>query len=582
MMRIWTNARLRIIALAILGSIFGSLGGFWLGRAILLRTANAALSVYAQELNRSSDILSEETNSIFVKMNASTIPVCSNQDLAELQAQIFRSVHIKDIGRTHDGKLYCSAILGRLAHPYFEGKPSLVLDSGANVYTHVPVLIDAKGGGNATIVEAGDVDVVLNSNAFGDWDRPNIDYMLVAFNRELGQVTQIAGSTLEIGPAWVLSQDSQIFRGTIYRKICSASHSVCAVTAERLPDVWRSSISTQIAYSAMGGFAGLSFALVLSLLYWRASGLGYQLLRAVRKNSSSLQLVYQPILDVGTGRCIGAEALLRWKDHNGASIPPDVFIPIAEERGFINEVTAFVVRHATNDLAQLMRNSESFTLSINIAASDLGDERLVEQLRDQVHLAGIHTGQIALELTERSTADLTFVRDAIQRLKTVGYKVHIDDFGIGFSSLSYIDQLSVNAIKIDQAFTRTIGTDAMIAPILSQMVEMASSLGLEIVVEGVETEAQRNYLAASDKNLRAQGWYYSRPLTAEALRLFESQNKATQDSVMSQNECKPAPPECLPGLDSTSKTRASDRSDVRHESGPVIGALTSTPSPANL
>jgi len=226
--------------------------------------------------------------------------------------------------------------------------------------------------------------------------------------------------------------------------------------------------------------------------------------------------------------------------------------------------------------------SESFTLSINIAASDLGDERLVEQLRDQVHLAGIHPGQIALELTERSTADLTFVRDAIQRLKTVGYKVHIDDFGIGFSSLSYIDQLSVNAIKIDQAFTRTIGTDAMIAPILSQMVEMASSLGLEIVVEGVETEAQRNYLAASDKNLRAQGWYYSRPLTAEALRLFESQNKATQDSVMSQNECKPAPPECLPGLDSTSKTRASDRSDVRHESGPVIGALTSTPSPANL
>jgi sensor c-di-GMP phosphodiesterase-like protein len=389
--------------------------------------------------------------------------------------------------------------------------------------------MDSHGTGNATIVEAADSDVVINSNAFGNWDRPYALYMVVAFNRELGKVAQIAGSTLEIEPAWVLSQDSQILQDIIYRKYCSASHAVCVVTAEHLADVYRSTFSAQIGYSAMGAFAGLSLALVIALLYSRANSLGYQLLRAVRRNSSSLQLVYQPILDVGTGRCMGAEALLRWKDQDGASIPPDVFIPIAEQKGFINEVTAFVVRLATEELAHLLRNNENFTLAINVAASDLGDERLFALLKKQVHLVGIRSCQVALELTERSTADLAFVRAGIRRLRAEGYEVHIDDFGIGFSSLSYIDQLQVNAIKIDRAFTRTIGTDAMNVSILSQMVEMASSLDLKIVVEGVETKTQRDYLAANVTTLLAQGWYYSQPLTAEALDLFDAQNKVAQE-----------------------------------------------------
>jgi len=581
-MRIKTNARLRILSLTILGTMVGSVGGFWLGRTMVLRTAKAGLSVYAQGLSRNADSLSDEINSILLQVDAPTVPACSNQDLAELKAQTFRSVHIKDIGRTHDGKLFCSAFLGRLAHPYVEGPPALVLDDGANVYTHVAALMDSHGSGNATIVEAGDMDVVLNSSAFGSWDRPYVGFMVVAFNRQVGQATQIAGSTLPIQPAWVLSQDSQILEGTIYRKACSTRYATCAVAAELVTDVWRSTFSTQIAYSAMGGFAGLSFALMIALLYWRASSLGHQLLRAVHKDSSSLQLVYQPILDVETGRCLGAEALLRWKDHNGIPISPDVFIPIAEEKGFINEVTAFVVRHATEELAHLMRKSQDFTLSINVAASDLGDERLFELLKDQVQVAGIRPGQIALELTERSTADLTFVRTAIERLRAEGYKVHIDDFGIGFSSLSYIDQLQVNAIKIDRAFTQTIGTDAMIAPILSQMVEMASSLGLEIVVEGVETEVQRDYLAASDKNLRVQGWYYSRPLTAEALHLFDTQNKGIQESAMSRHGCIPTLPEGSARAGSTSKVLELDRSDELHESSTIVGALASGTSLALL
>ena len=572
----WIRPRHRILSLTMLGSILGSLGGFWLGRAMLLRTGKAELSTFAQELSRNSDGLADEINSILLRMTAPAVAVCSNQDLAELKAQTFRSGHIKDIGRTHDGKLICSAFLGRLAHPYIEGAPSLVLAGGVNVYTHVAVVMDSKGGDHATVVEAGDVDVVMNSNAFGSWDRPHVSYTVVAINREIGRATQIAGSALEVEPAWVLSQSSQILHGSIFRTVCSRRHPVCVVTTERVTDVWNSTRSTQIAYSAMGGFAGLSFGLVIALLYRRAGSLGYQLQRAVRKNSPSLHLVYQPILDVGTGRCMGAEALLRWTDQNGARIPPDMFIPIAEEKGFINELTALVVRRATRELAILLRNCENFTISINVAASDLGDEQFFEVLEENVNLAGIHPAQVALELTERSTADLTLVSAAIQRLSAEGYKVHIDDFGIGFSSLSYIDQLQVNAIKIDRAFTRTIGTDAVIAPILSQMLEMASSLGVEVVVEGVETEVQRDYLAASDKTLRAQGWYYSKPLTAEALHLFYAHNKAVQELIVSQRGGEPLslyPSQCV---DAMSKVRSSDQTDELDKSSPLDRALAPT------
>jgi len=518
----WIRAHTVVCYITLLGSLLGTAIGFWLGHVMLLHAAKSNLSTYAQEVMRNADDIADEINSVFAQYPHILAP-CSNQDLAIMQVQTFRSRRVKDIGRTHDGKLYCSAFLGRLPQPFEEGTPSLVLMGGAKVYTNVRVALAAAGDGRGTVVEAGDVDVLLNSTSFGNWERPHVNYMVEATNRETRQMTQIAGSTLPVGLQTVLSGRSQNIRGSMYRSVCSNTHPVCVVTTELVADVWRSTRPTQIGCSAMGGFAGLSLGLVIALFLRRTRSLSRQLLIAVRSNSPSLSVLYQPILDVRTGQCLGAEALLRWTDQTGASIPPDLFISMAEETGFIHEITSFVILRATRDLGDLLRMREDFTLSINIAASDMGDERLFDLLRVNVTLAGIHPSQIALELTERSTADLGLVRAAIQSLRAKGYKVHIDDFGIGFSSLSYIDQLNVNAIKIDRAFSRTIGTDAMIAPILGQMLEMANSLGVDVVVEGVETVTQRDYLAGKGTPLQAQGWYFSRPLSVDALRLYIAQ-----------------------------------------------------------
>jgi sensor c-di-GMP phosphodiesterase-like protein len=233
---------------------------------------------------------------------------------------------------------------------------------------------------------------------------------------------------------------------------------------------------------------------------------------------------------------------MRWKDQDGASISPDVFIRLAEDSGFIRELTAWVVRHAVGELAPLLRENPGFALSINIAAADLDGDALFDILERQVRQAGIDPTQIVLELTERSTADLAHVRRSIQCLAAAGFKVHIDDFGTGFSSLSYLDQLEVSAVKVDRCFTRTIGTDAVTVSILPQMLAMAESLHLDVIVEGVETEAQFLYLQTTQKPLRVQGWYFSQALSARELPLFLERTERGESWRMERQPAHSAAP----------------------------------------
>jgi sensor c-di-GMP phosphodiesterase-like protein len=509
-----------IAALALLGTLLGSILGFWLGRAILLRSAKAGLAEYTDGLTHHADEVSAELRQVFNGFESSESPFCSDEELAVLRTMTFRARDFKDIGRTRDGVLYCSALLGRLAKPYREGTPSLTLTNGINIYTNVPVVLASAGGGRASVLEFNDIDVVLSPEAFDYWGRPRVGYAIKITDSQKGQSTTVAGSGSIAGPNAVLGQGFRTASGILFSSRCSQNNPVCVTTAQSIADIWAGSRATVAAYVGMGGVAGFCLGFAVALLYLRTEGLRFQLRRALRRNSSSLRTVYEPILDVKTGRCVGAEALMRWKDEDGVSVSPDVFIRLAEDSGFIGGLTAWVVRHAAGELATLLLEHPGFALSINIAAADLEGDALFEILDLHVLQAGIDPTQIILEMTERSTADLAHVRRSIQRLAAAGFKVYVDDFGTGFSSLSYLDQLEVSAIKVDRCFTRTIGTDAVTVSILPQMLAMAESLHLDVIIEGVETEAQLLYLQNTQKPLRVQGWYFSQPLSAKELLIF--------------------------------------------------------------
>ena len=233
-----------------------------------------------------------------------------------------------------------------------------------------------------------------------------------------------------------------------------------------------------------------------------------QLRRAIRMDK--LEVFYQPLVSLVDRRILGAEALVRWTDEDRVAVGPDVFVRLAEERGFVGEITQLVLLHALRDFGETLRSAQAFRLSINVAAADLADVDFLPQLDGALSQAAIPARKLAIEITEGSTVKKKVAIEAIKSLRQRGHSVHIDDFGTGYSSLAYLQDLSVDVIKIDRTFTQAVGTGAATATIVPQILAMAAALRLEVIVEGIETELQAQYFSDCGQPVLAQGWLFGR------------------------------------------------------------------------
>jgi sensor c-di-GMP phosphodiesterase-like protein len=263
---------------------------------------------------------------------------------------------------------------------------------------------------------------------------------------------------------------------------------------------------------ALMGLAGGVLGFFVTLAYCRNRTREQELNRAVRRDE--LCLAYQPVVDLASGRVVGAEALARWTDEDGLSVGPDVFVALAEKEGFAGKITRLVLRHVLRDLSSLLRADPSFQVSVNVTAWDLAETGFVSMVQAMLAQAGVRPESVTIEITETSTARNERAIETIRQLRAAGHQVHIDDFGTGYSSLAYLQDLSVDAIKIDKVFTQAIGTGSVTVSILPQILAMVDALNLEIVVEGIESEEQAQYFAAADnrdKRIRGQGWLYGKP-----------------------------------------------------------------------
>ncbi len=268
-----------------------------------------------------------------------------------------------------------------------------------------------------------------------------------------------------------------------------------------------------MAFGGLGGLAGAGAGLAGVLALRRRQEMPALLRRCLRRDE--LTLVYQPIVDLNSGRMVSAEALVRWYTEDGKAVRPDVFVALAEEMGLISEITNCVIRIAAAEMVETLRRFD-VRIGLNIAAADLQDPDLPDRLHRHFVARGVPASRVSLELTERSSAARDNCIAAIARLRERGHLVYIDDFGTGYSSLSYLHELAVDVIKLDKSFTDTIGTGAVTASVVPQILAMAQSLKLGVIVEGVETEAQESYLRAQGVRY-VQGWRYGKPMRAADL-----------------------------------------------------------------
>ncbi len=475
-------------------------------------------------------ILGERTEQIIVEardmlddLNKSTLQRCSDEHSRAMHAAAIAKPHIRAIGYWRAAKRICGVGYiqavdlrpSRADHIYDSGViawwPSSQTKVGA-----VPLFLMRYGNHDLAIdprmlLEA----ATVQGRQAGLW----VEGLPMAKNPPGADIPPPL--TVPIG----LTVDQQNNR-LVSRFSLGTIFPIDIVAVEPIDNFWDRYMPILLPVAGMGLILAAAW---IYLVFWYSRhrlSLPTQLREALAK--ARVMAYYQPIVELSTGRCVGAEALARWIREDGELMRPDVFIPIAEEAGLVPEVTLAMLTATLKDLGTLLRKHAHLCININLAQEDLTDENFVEELTDSLQRNAVAASSIKLEITERGMLDTDRSRKLIAEFRNLGHKVAVDDFGTGYSSLSYLQSFDLDTLKIDKSFVDAIGTEAVTHHVIGHVIDMAKSLSLDIVAEGVETEQQATWLIEHGVEY-GQGYFFSRPVPAKKFKkFFNAHNKAGQ------------------------------------------------------
>lgn len=474
-----------------------------------------AVSIAADVLRRTHRV-SEQMRSAFAELGTSPDgKVCSERHMDLMRRMVVKSNMLIDVGFISGNQLLCSSFGHK---PIDLGPPSYVSGTGNVIRIDVPhpllpdsrllVITDPKTGITAQIHEQSVLDM---STKDADLTVGVLGWTQQRALMERGR----------FDPAW------QQWMGDAYEKshmvdqtmvaIHRSPHydyaAFVAIPASEMQHHWQ---RIALGLSPLGIATALTLLWVLVQYTRQQSSMPVALRQALNPRNNDFFLVYQPIVDLHTGAFVGAEALLRWRRDGGKLVSPDIFIPVAERHQLMGRVTDKVLSLLAWDAAPFLRDHPGFYIAVNLSAEDFGRADLPGRLHEWMVNAGVRRGALRVEATERVFMDQDLVKRNLKALRTQGIPVAIDDFGTGYSSLSYLTRLEVDCMKIDKAFVETISTASVTSHVVAHIIEMAKSLDLTMVAEGVETPEQAAYLR--DRGVQfAQGWLFSRPVGIEQL-----------------------------------------------------------------
>lgn len=229
--------------------------------------------------------------------------------------------------------------------------------------------------------------------------------------------------------------------------------------------------------------------------------------------NDELELYHQPQINLAQQSVDGSEALLRWTHPEQGFIPPDVFIQLAEDTGVINELTLWVINKACQQLEELLKQGfNQHNVSINISGKDIAEQEFMPKVRQILSRYDFPANSLTFELTESVMVnDFHHLQQTMAQLSELGVQVAIDDYGTGYSSLFYISQLPFNEIKIDKSFVINLANSERDLTIVRTTIEMAKSLGLKLVAEGIENQQIEEVLKQHECHI-VQGYYYQKPI----------------------------------------------------------------------
>lgn len=453
-----------------------------------------------------------------INMVSRTAPgagVCDEAGMLRLRQADASSMFTNAVGRVQDGKLLCSSL-----GAYGSGLPldTVIAVSATGLQVRTSLSLPGLEGHKYLAVERDGVIVFIDEAVTLDIFRTAPDVALGMFLRPSGR--RLIGRG-DFEPRWTSSIAQKTFTTYVDGNHVVAMHAapeqeLVAYVAFPQPRVQVRIDEARRLLIPIGALVGVLLSVGLWLLarlyVKKATGFRYAL------QSAQVFMQYQPIVDLRTGRCIGAEALMRWQ-RGKRLVPPDRFIAAAEKAGFIERVTERVVQLVARDAAAFLHEHPDFHISINLSAADLSSARTVSMLVDMLDRTGLPPQSFWVEATERGFLESPTVMQVIDDIRTVGMRVAIDDFGTGYSSLAFLSSFRLDVLKIDKRFVDAIGVAGVGAgdQVVTMVIDLARTLGLEVVAEGVETEAQAHFLRERGVQY-AQGWLFGRPQSVDALR----------------------------------------------------------------
>ncbi|MGV8961620.1 MAG: EAL domain-containing protein [Stenotrophomonas sp.] len=452
------------------------------------------------------------------KERASHGPPCSSDSISRLQRFGLRARAVKSTLRIENGRIRCSSS-GELMRHLQLGPADMHQGDGTTVYVDVQVpglpgqrfvVIERDGYGLLLLTETLTAPFAQNDVSLGIFGVASGH-----FSARQGRVEQRWTQGLKPGVDSDHFVDEQA-QFLVVRKLVTADSSAVLAAAplrtidERVAQFGRRFIPLGILL----GVGVLALTVLITRMQFSPRS---ELLHALRRNQ--LFLLYQPVFDLQRNCCIGAEALLRWRQEDGTIVAPDRFIPFAEDAGMIHLLTQRMLELVRQDLTGFLRQHRQFHLAVNLAPSDLQCHQTPHRLAQLIEAIGPGCGQLVVEVTERALLDESSAPGVLNTLREQGIQIAIDDFGTGYSSLAYLTTYPFDILKIDKAFVTTACTDAVTSQVALHIIELGRTLGMRTLTEGIETRQQADFFREQGV-MYAQGYLFAKPMPVAELIPF--------------------------------------------------------------
>jgi sensor c-di-GMP phosphodiesterase-like protein len=483
------------------------------GRQALLAETTHALE-YARTVMYRSDTTGMQIASGIARLRKRFAGMpCSGPSIDEMRQIDLGSSYIQAVGYVRDNRLVCSSMAGN-ALDFPLGPVDYATAAGAAVRNNVRfpfaperVFLVMEITGFAAIIHK---ELPIDAAA----SEPDVSLAILSLESEIP-----ISSRGYIDRRWL-----QRLGTAREAAFTDGEHIVAVVRSPRflnvavaaLPARYLEHRSRELAIRLVpvGLVAGV--ALVAAILFLARQQMGFPAAIRSALKGDEFFLEYQPIVNLRTGDCAGVEALLRWRRAEGEIVSPNLFIPVAEQNHLIIQLTRRVLDLVARDAGPYLAAHPDFHIGINVSPADFHAADLLDSLRATLRTMAACPANLMLEITERGLLDPVVARETTGVLRRNGFAIAIDDFGTGYSSLSYLETLELDYLKIDRSFIEAIGTGAPTSQVVEHIIRIARDLGLSMIAEGVESDAQAEFLRQRGVQF-AQGWLFGKPMSFEDL-----------------------------------------------------------------